>query len=340
MVNKMRALKHVGKQPLKFSFEAYICDVRGLPNDVSQVAISWERGGKQTATTRTVITQTTGAEERTAMLDETLRLQCTLYRSARRATFDAKPTLIRVLDMSGGPYATPAVLGTADFELSEHADLNADSPAKSKQLRLPRALLRRGDGTADMLITLQMTIQSRWLQGESSDEREYPKLDGGGSSNASGSAASSALTHEALQALDASHVAHSTTSSNPSYDPSPQQRNSDRAPTHHRSASFGRAEHRGLKAKESSRIAELSHLVAAAAADARAAESRLAACQVHTPYRPPSFASRPPFPPSLSTLVSRPPFPPSFPALASRPRLPCADAARCTPASSSGCAQR
>jgi len=275
----MRVLKHVGKQPLKFSLEAYICDVRGLPSDCSEVALSWERGGKQTVATRTVPTQTTGSEERTAMIDDTLRMQCTLYRSARRATFDPKPTLLRVLDMSGGPYVSPTVLGTADFELSEHADLNADSPAKSKQLRLPRAMLRRGDGSADAMLTLQMTIKSQWMQGEGSGEQSsrdsgsaYPKLDGsGGSSNASGSAASSALTHEALQALEAVHSAAPASvanSSNPSSDRNALQR----------SGSFER-KLRGGKGRESSRVAELSQLVASAAADARAAESRLAACQ-------------------------------------------------------------
>lgn len=39
----MKALKHLGKQPLAFVFDAYVCDVRGLPSDVSSIAISWER---------------------------------------------------------------------------------------------------------------------------------------------------------------------------------------------------------------------------------------------------------------------------------------------------------
>ena len=102
------------------------------------------------------------------MLDETLRMHATLYRSARRATFDSKPTLIRVLDHSGGPYSPPTVLGSADFDLSEHAEhfMNADSPPRNKTLRLPRALVRRGDPQGDALITLQLSIRATWLQGE------------------------------------------------------------------------------------------------------------------------------------------------------------------------------
>lgn len=207
------SLKHIGKQPLKFSFECYLCDLRGLPSDVSQVAVSWERAGKQLAVSKAAATQTTGSEERTAMMDETLRVGATLYRSSRRAVFDAKPTLIRVLDVSGGPYAASVVLGSADFDLAEHAELNANAPARSIQLRLPRAAFRRGDAKPDMTILIQMTIASRWLQSASGtdglsagdttprDSSSEPTL-----SDASGSLpSSSALTHEALQALDASH---------------------------------------------------------------------------------------------------------------------------------------
>ena len=272
----MRAFKHVGKQPLKFVFEAYVADVRGLPNDVSQVAIVWERGGKASTmvTSSTVATQTTGSEERTAMLDETLRMPATLYRSSRRASFDAKPTLIRVLDMSGVPFTTPSTLGTADFELSDHADLNMDSPARTKQLKLPRALLRRGDAKGDMIITLQMTIRSRWIQhegaeggGAAKELPERPELPSAcaasTASDASSSAASSSLTHAALQALEASHVSSQ----------------SGAAEAQLLTHSLVRHGEQRLKGKESSRIAELSQLVSAASADARAAESRLAACQ-------------------------------------------------------------
>ena len=34
------------------------------------------------------------------------------------------------LVLAAGPYAPPAILGTADFDLAMHADLNADSPAR------------------------------------------------------------------------------------------------------------------------------------------------------------------------------------------------------------------
>ena len=264
----MRAFKHVGKQPLKFVFEAYIADVRGLPNDVSQVAIAWERGGKASTmvTSSTVATQTTGSEERTAMLDETLRMPATLYRSSKRASFDAKPTLIRVLDMSGVPFTTPSTLGTADFELSDHADLNVDSPARTKQLKLPRALLRRGDAKGDAIITLQMTIRSRWVQHEDEAKEgpgrpEFPSVCAASTaSDASSSAASSSLTHAALQQLEASNQSAAAEA---------------QLLTH----SLVRHGEQRLKGKESSRIAELSQLVSAASADARAAESRLAACQ-------------------------------------------------------------
>lgn len=292
----MNALKHIGKQPLKFSFEAYVCDVRGLPHDVSQVSIAWERGGKQQSrqATRAVPTQVdASSEERTAMVDDTLRMPATLYRSTRRATFDAKPSVLRVLDLSGGPYAPPTVLGTADFDLAEQADLNADSPAKSKTLKLPRAIIRRGDGASDAIITLQITIRSRWVQadgasGASNDEMadlpgapsaasEYPSLHVAPSiaSGASSSAASSALTIDALQAFDAeTSSAHPLAGAEAS-----RSAKTFNQTFHQRSSSFNRAATRTGGRAESSRIAELSQLVAAAAADARAAESRLAATQ-------------------------------------------------------------
>ena len=111
----MKALAHIGKQQLKFTFELYICDIRGLPEDVSQVALSWERNGKPLATSATCVTQTTGGAERTAMVDEKINISATLFRNAKRAHIDPKLSLLRVLDMSGGPYVTPGVLGTADL---------------------------------------------------------------------------------------------------------------------------------------------------------------------------------------------------------------------------------
>lgn len=218
------------------------------------------------------------------MLDETLRNPATLYRSARRAIFDPKPTIIRVLDMSGGPYATPTVLGTADFDLAEHAELTSGAAPKSKQLRLPR-VVRRGDPKPDASILVQMSITSRWVQGASgaSDStresasaccgEQTNALDAAEStaSGASSSLASSALTHEALQAFEKAGGGSGggVTSGSGGGDRSQMRR----------SQSFGRQVASARGGKDASRVAELSQLVAGAAADARQAESRLATLQ-------------------------------------------------------------
>ena len=247
----MRKLAHIGKQPLKFSFEVYLCDVRGLPIDAMQVMVAWERSGKTEARSRTVSTQPSGSEERTAMVDENLRSTATLYRSARRATFDPKPSTISVLEMN--TQGAPVVLGSVEVDLADHADLNAEAPARSKQLRIPRTVRR---GNAESSMTIQMTISSRWLQTET-----LPHDDA--TSDGTRSEGSSALTHEALQALDAS------------------QRQGLSAPLRNqmkRSNSFGRGA-KNASAQQASRVEELTKLVAEATADARQAESRLSTLQ-------------------------------------------------------------
>ena len=63
------------------------------------------------------------------------------------ATIAEDPTprpLLFVCDLS--TYATPTVLGTVDFDLSLEVDLNEDSPARSKQVQVPRALAAQGRG--------------------------------------------------------------------------------------------------------------------------------------------------------------------------------------------------
>jgi len=185
------------------------------------------------------------------MVDENLRSNATLYRSARRATFDPKPSTISVLEMS--TQGAPVMLGSVEVDLADHADLNAEAPARSKQLRIPR-IVRRGDAESSM--TIQMTISSRWLQTET-----LPHDDA--TSDGTRSEGSSALTHEALQALDAS------------------QRQGLSAPLRSqmkRSNSFGRGA-KNASAQQASRVEELTKLVAEATADARQAESRLSTLQ-------------------------------------------------------------
>jgi len=258
----MRSLTRIGKQPLKFSFEVYVCDVRGLPGDIGTISVVWERSGKTSSKSSVVVTSIlAGSAERTAMVDEKLTTTATLYRSARRATFDAKPSTLSIID--GG---TQAMLCSTDFDLAEFAELNAEVPARSKQVRMSRAV-RRGDAQATATdITVQMTIKSHWHQlGDAApslrEEDDSFAADATESTPSERSLASSALTHEALQALEAS------------------QRDGTVAKgAMKRSQSFGRTV-KGSNAKESAKLAELSQLAAGAAADARQAESRLATLQ-------------------------------------------------------------
>ena len=296
----MKALKHIGKQPLHFTFDAYFCDVRGVPLDSSQVAISWERGnGKMSVTSDGRHTEPTGSEDKMATIDTTLSMPATLYRSARRCVYDAKPTIIRVLDLSGGPYATPTVLGTVDFDLSLEVDLNEDSPARSKQVQVPRALPRKGEarrdsGSGHNFMTIQMTIKSIWhhdtFDGKAPSPAPasslYPSAGSGppgppsisaiSSSGASNSAASNASTHDAalLSLMDrGSHG--SAHGGGGGAGPGRRALSFERGKTAHaRTGSKAAA-----AAQDTGRIAELSQLVASATADARAAETQLSACQ-------------------------------------------------------------
>jgi hypothetical protein len=227
-----------------------------------------------------------------------------------------------VLDVSGGPYAPPVVLGTADFDLAEHADLDASAPARSKQLRLPRAALRRGDAHADTFILIQMTITSRWQRGDAAGGDESAEGVGdastasGTSSSGASSLTSTALTHETLQAFDASqpqrgvgHLGLKLAFSAGGGDQHPVERRNLS-----RSHSYGRFQAGSKSSKvDAGRVAELSQLMAGAAADARQAESRLATLQfrlkaeVRAPDAVLLRSAPPPPPPACSYASLAPP---------------------------------
>ena len=274
----MRRFAHVGKSPLKFTIEMYVCDIRGLPADADAIAISWERGGKVHATSKMTATSKAEGNERMAMVDDKLRMEATLYRSSKRAAFDSKQSLIRILDVST---ASPAVLATAEFELADQVDLEPRSAPRSKQLRMPR-VVRRGDRAAE--ITVQLSLSSvRHAAGAGADADgadaigsilggAYPALETAPSvaSASTSSMASTALTHEALAALEASHASkdargHATAALPPAALAKHQMK---------RSTSFGRSRAAGNK-----ELDHLTQLVEAARADARQTESRLAALQ-------------------------------------------------------------
>ena len=122
--------------------------------DADAIAISWERGGKVHATSKMTATSKAEGNECMAMVDDKLRMEATLYRSSKRAAFDSKQSLIRILDVST---ASPAVLATAEFELADQVDLEPRSAPRSKQLRMPR-VVRRGDRAAE--ITVQLSLSS------------------------------------------------------------------------------------------------------------------------------------------------------------------------------------
>jgi len=259
----MRSLTRIGKQPLKFTFEVYVRDVRGLPSDAELVAILWERSGKTSAKSATVATESLGggSSERSATFDEKLCTSATLFRSAKRATIDAKPSTFSVIDMRG------MILGSAEFDLAEFAELNTDVPARSKQLFCMSRASKRGGGP-EVQLTIQMTISSHWHQlGDAAPSLRDDDDANAADVNSDGtpsdrSLASSALTHEALQALEAS------------------QKTVPKGAMA-RSHSFHKSVDRtaGKGGKEAGKVAELSQLAAAAAADARQAESRLATLQ-------------------------------------------------------------
>ena len=169
-----------------------------------------------------------------------------------------------------------AVASRDRSDLAEHADLNTDAPPCSKQLRMPR---RHGEDPSVQL-TIQLTVSSMWHQpgmGGASDGdgscRYSSAIDAEASPTAGGSSsshASSALTHEALQALEASQQIQGVTSV----------LGGGAKANMRRAASFGRQDKaRGAGKDLAGRVAELSQLVTSTAADARQAESRLATLQ-------------------------------------------------------------
>jgi hypothetical protein len=116
----MKGLSRMGKQPLKFTFEVYVCDVRGLPSSTGSIVVVWERGaGKASARSSSAQTELVpGSIERCAMVNGKLRTMATLYRSAKRATFDQKLTTFNLIDAS-----TLTVIATTEFDLAEYAEL-------------------------------------------------------------------------------------------------------------------------------------------------------------------------------------------------------------------------
>jgi hypothetical protein len=233
----MKGLSRMGKQPLKFTFEVYVCDVRGLPSSTGSIVVVWERGaGKASARSSSAQTELVpGSIERCAMVNGKLRTMATLYRSAKRATFDQKLTTFNLIDAS-----TLTVIATTEFDLAEYAELDAEKPAKPVLL-MPR--LVRKDSPSNMQITVQMTIKSHWHHqgGDAapSFREDQDAADGGRSQGTT-----SAPTHEALQALEASQRTANTP-----------------------------------LLKTGSKLAEAQQLASVAASDARQAESRIATLQ-------------------------------------------------------------
>ena len=190
----MKGFSRMGKQPLKFTFEVYVCDVRGLPSSTGSIVVVWERGaGKASARSTSAQTELVpGSIERCAMVNGKLRTMATLYRSAKRATFDQKLTTFNLIDAS-----TLTVIATTEFDLAEYAELDAEKPAKPVLL-MPRLI--RKDLPSNMQITVQMTIKSHWHQGDAvpSFREDQDAVDGGCSQG------TPSAPNEALQALDAS----------------------------------------------------------------------------------------------------------------------------------------
>lgn len=260
----MPRLHHIGKQVLKFTFELHLCDVRGLPEGVGAISVNWERGG-HVIRSKAVTTSTT---EHLAMLDAKLRSTATLYRSARRAVFDAKPSTIKVVDASSGqPQTAASVIGTAEFDLAEHANLEVGAPSKVMQLQLHG---RHG------ALLLQFTISSVWLDSlegpaaypsdapDSCSETSNDQRSEHGS-DTSGSMASAALTHEALLAFEAQQAANAEDTS----------RKTAKGGKRWAGGAAGGRE----ASKQTARLAESSQLLEAAEADASQAEEFLASLQ-------------------------------------------------------------
>mmetsp|Transcript_11660 Transcript_11660/g.25032 ORF Transcript_11660/g.25032 Transcript_11660/m.25032 type:complete len:375 (+) Transcript_11660:250-1374(+) len=150
----MRALKHVGRLTTKLDYVLLVCDVRGLPESCSSVAVCWERGGK-IFTTRTIRVEGVGPE-RMARMNAKLKLTATLYRSPRKTTFDPKPSTLRVLNRSSSGSA--AVLGQGELDLAGVASIDGVGRTQVRQLKLdPPGKVIQGA----LPITLQISISSK-----------------------------------------------------------------------------------------------------------------------------------------------------------------------------------
>eukprot|EP00965_Chrysotila_dentata_P214115 6188033-Pleurochrysis_carterae.AAC.4 len=154
LLHIMRALKHVGRLTTKLDYVLLVCDVRGLPESCSSVAVCWERGGK-IFTTRTIRVEGVGPE-RMARMNAKLKLTATLYRSPRKTTFDPKPSTLRVLNRSSSGSA--AVLGQGELDLAGVASIDGVGRTQVRQLKLdPPGKVIQGA----LPITLQISISSK-----------------------------------------------------------------------------------------------------------------------------------------------------------------------------------
>ena len=161
----MRALKHVGRQSVKLNYVLHVCDVRGLPDSISSIAVCWERGGKM-FTTRSVKVNG-GGNERNANVDSKLRLTATLFRAAKKAAqYDAKPSTLRVLDRSPG--GAGSVLGQGELDLATAATGNGEAHVRQVFLSMPG----RAVGGQRQL-TMQLSISSTLVQPDDEDTASY-----------------------------------------------------------------------------------------------------------------------------------------------------------------------
>ena len=139
-------------------------------------------------------------------------------------------------------------------------------------------------GVHRVSLTVQTSVTSIWHQhasaeGDELSERASTPASDGVATASTSSHASSALTHEALAAFEASHAGTGGKPGDPTASGAAAPAGVSRSRLG-RSASFGRQDKRsGGGGSGATRVAELSQLVAGAAADARQAESRLAALQ-------------------------------------------------------------
>ena len=151
---------HKGKDVLKFNFELHLCDVRGIPERVGSVCVHWEQGGQVIQSQAA----TTSATEQLATLDTKLRSTVTLYRSAKRTVFAAKPSIIKVVNTA----LPQTVIAMAEFDLAQHANLEAGAAATVIQLQL--------HGTGGELLILQFSVSSVWLDKPSCSKGSMPDV--------------------------------------------------------------------------------------------------------------------------------------------------------------------